>query len=48
MDRVLKVIPVKTSSLLDDILDRRTLKHLAGAQSFARGEDYFVDGQVKP
>lgn len=31
---------------LKDILDRRALRRVAGAQSFARGEDYFTGGRV--
>jgi uncharacterized Zn finger protein len=29
-----------------DLLDRRTLRRMAGARSFERGEDYFTGGQV--
>lgn len=32
---------------LHEALDRRTLRQLAGAQSFQRGEDYFGNGQVR-
>lgn len=34
--------PLKTTAALD----RRTLRRMAGARSFERGEDYFANGQV--
>ena len=34
------------SASLEEVLDRRTLRRIAGARSFARGEDYFASGQV--
>lgn len=34
--------PLKTTA----VLDRRTLRRMAGARSFERGEDYFANGQV--
>jgi len=34
-------------SALEKALDRRTLRRMAGARSFERGEDYFADGQVR-
>lgn len=37
---------VKASSPLTAFLDRRTLRRMAGARSFERGEDYFVNKQV--
>lgn len=38
---------VKASSLLEPLLNRGTLRRMAGARSFERGEDYFVNGQVE-
>jgi uncharacterized Zn finger protein len=38
---------VKASSPLQPFLDRRNLRRMAGARSFERGEDYFVNGQVE-
>ncbi len=32
---------------LPELLDRRALRKLAGAQSYERGEDYFANGQVR-
>jgi uncharacterized Zn finger protein len=37
---------MKASSPLTAFLDRSSLRHIAGAQSFERGEDYFVNRQV--
>jgi len=34
-------------SALENALDRRTLRRMAGARSFERGEDYFAEGQVR-
>lgn len=31
---------------LESVLDRRSLRRMAGARSFERGEEYFADGQV--
>jgi uncharacterized Zn finger protein len=39
--------PVKESSPFADFLERGTLRRMAGARSFERGEDYFLNGQVK-
>lgn len=36
-----------SKSALKNILDRRTLRQMAGARSFERGEDYFASGQVR-
>ncbi len=33
-------------SMIKEILDRRTLRRMAGARSFERGEDYFAHGHV--
>jgi len=33
-------------SNLELVLDRRSLRRMAGARSFERGEEYFADGQV--
>lgn len=38
---------VKASSPLESLLNRATLRRMAGARSFERGEDYFVNGQVE-
>ncbi len=38
---------VQASSPFDSFLDRRTLRRMAGAASFERGEDYFLTGRVK-
>lgn len=38
---------VKASSPLEPLLNRATLRSMAGARSFERGEDYFVNGQVE-
>ncbi len=38
---------MKASSLLASLLDRRNLHRLAGARSFERGDDYFVNNCVK-
>lgn len=38
---------VKASSPLAPFLDRRVLRRMAGARSFERGEDYFLNGRVK-
>ncbi|HEY3302879.1 MAG TPA: SWIM zinc finger family protein [Candidatus Binatia bacterium] len=38
---------MKASSPLAALIDRPTLRRMAGARSFERGEDYFVNGQVK-
>ena len=35
-----------TISSLAPLLDRRTLRRMAGPRSFERGEDYFANGQV--
>ena len=35
-----------TISSLAPLLDRRTLRRIAGPRSFERGEDYFANGQV--
>jgi uncharacterized Zn finger protein len=37
---------VKASSPLQPFLDRRNLRRMAGARSFERGEDYFVNRRV--
>jgi uncharacterized Zn finger protein len=37
----------KTSSPLAGLVDRQTLRRMAGAQSFERGEGYFFDGRVR-
>jgi uncharacterized Zn finger protein len=34
------------ASNLESVLDRRSLRRMAGARSFERGEEYFADGQV--
>ena len=34
-------------SPLREFIDRQTLRRMAGAQSFARGEGYFLDGRVR-
>jgi len=34
------------TSNLESVLDRRSLRRMAGARSFARGEEYFADEQV--
>ncbi|HJX15621.1 MAG TPA: hypothetical protein VJ386_07785, partial [Candidatus Deferrimicrobiaceae bacterium] len=34
------------ASNLETVLDRRSLRRMAGARSFERGEEYFADGQV--
>ena len=39
--------PVKESSPFAAFLERGTLHRMAGARSFERGEDYFLNGQVK-
>jgi uncharacterized Zn finger protein len=39
--------PIKTSSPFAAFLERRNLHRMAGAVSFERGEDYFLNGQVK-
>jgi uncharacterized Zn finger protein len=39
--------PVKESSPFAVLLERDTLRRLAGARSFDRGEGYFLNGQVK-
>jgi uncharacterized Zn finger protein len=38
---------VKASSPFAALLERATLRRLSGASSFERGEDYFLNGQVK-
>jgi uncharacterized Zn finger protein len=38
---------MKTSSPFAAFLERATLRRMAGAGSFERGEDYFLNGQVK-
>lgn len=35
------------SSPLRELIDRQTLRQMAGAQSFGRGEGYFLDGRVR-
>jgi uncharacterized Zn finger protein len=37
----------KTSSAFAAFLERNALRRIAGARSFERGEDYFLNGQVK-
>jgi len=39
--------PIKTSSPFSALLERGSLCRMAGERSFERGEDYFLDGQVK-
>src|SRR5262249_10603037 len=39
--------PVKESSPFAAFLERDALRRIAGARSFERGEDYFLNGQVK-
>jgi uncharacterized Zn finger protein len=39
--------PVDASSSFAAFLERSTLRRIAGARSFERGEDYFLNGQVK-
>ena len=39
--------PVKESSPFAALLERNALRRIAGARSFERGEDYFLNGQVK-
>jgi uncharacterized Zn finger protein len=39
--------PTEASSPFGAFLERGTLRCLASASSFERGEDYFLDGQVK-
>src|SRR4030065_989066 len=34
------------ASNLESVLDRLSLRRMAGARSFERGEEYFADGQV--
>jgi tetratricopeptide (TPR) repeat protein len=34
------------ASNIESVLDRRSLRRMAGARSFKRGEEYFADGQV--
>src|SRR3970040_586673 len=34
------------ASNLESVLDRRSLRGMAGARAFERGEEYFADGQV--
>jgi len=34
------------ASNLESVLDRRSLRCMAGARSFERGEEYSADGQV--
>ncbi|MBI2218961.1 MAG: SWIM zinc finger family protein [Candidatus Rokubacteria bacterium] len=36
-----------SKSALESVLDRRSLRRLAGAASFERGEDYFAGGEVR-
>lgn len=36
-----------SSADLKELVDRRTLRRMAGARSFERGEDYFASGQVR-
>ena len=36
-----------STSPLHELIDRQTLREMAGAQSFGRGEDYFFDGRVR-
>src|SRR3990172_9161407 len=38
---------VAMTSNLAEILDRKTLRRMAGTRSFERGEDYFSGGQVR-
>src|SRR6266498_3658338 len=38
---------MKTSSSFAPFLEPRNLRRMAGAVSFERGEDYFLNGQVK-
>jgi uncharacterized Zn finger protein len=40
--------PVKALSPFAAFLERSFLRNLAGGRSFERGEDYFLNGQVKP
>src|SRR5437870_2362146 len=40
-------LPVKASLPFAAFLERGTLRRMAGARSFERGEDYFLNGQVK-
>src|SRR5262245_477155 len=39
--------PIKASSPLAAFLERATLRRMAGERSFERGEDYFLNRQVK-
>jgi len=34
------------ASILNDLIDRRILRQMAGGQSFSRGEEYFENDQV--
>lgn len=36
----------RKESAINEVLDRRVLRRMAGAPSFERGEDYFANGQV--
>ena len=38
---------MKPSSAFSSFLERRTLRHMAGATSFERGEDYFANNHVE-
>jgi uncharacterized Zn finger protein len=35
------------ASNLESVLDRRSLRRIAGARSFERGEEYFTDGRLR-